>query len=163
MLFSRRTARSAFSTRVGSPADFDKCSSRLALSENSARRINPIPSSHEQRRALLLESAAPKCSRRLSMQKLWSPCTWYSRYLLVLVSSSARNNKRVHSPLMPDKEAPRQSLGIVFLRPRSVVRDKIMHPAGDYMCIQFCLIANQPRVTLRTHARAPADADNSSK
>jgi len=66
----------------------------------TARRINLISSSHEQWRASLLENAAPKCSRQLSVQKLWSSCTWYSRYLLVLVSSSARNNKRVHPPLI---------------------------------------------------------------
>lgn len=97
------------------------CSSRqrLALSEtkNSAHRINPIPSSHEQRPALLLESAVPKCSRRLSVQKLWSPCTWYSRYLLVLVfrlgiiSWYTRSYRIRRLPTV---------ITTVFLRPRSI-------------------------------------------
>jgi len=120
------------------------CSSRqrLALSEtkNSARRINPISSSHEQRRTLLLESAMPKCSRRFSVQKLWSPCTWYSRYLLVLVFRLLLGIISGYTRLLPDKEAPGSHYN--RLPTAAIYRtDKIMHTASDYMCIQFCVIA----------------------
>lgn len=87
------------------------CSSRqrLALSEteNSTRRINPIPSSHEQQRAPLLESGAPRRnarggSRYRSYGRLArdTRVTFSSlfRLLLGIISGYTR--------LLPDKEAP---------------------------------------------------------
>lgn len=145
MLFSRRSVWNAFSTRVGSPVDFDKCMPRhvrpsgLLSRKRRTHRINPISSSHEQRRTLLLESAMSKYSRRFSVQKLWSPCTWYSRYLLVLVFRLLLGIISGYTRLLPDKEAPDSHYNRL---PTAAIHciDKIMHTASDYMCIQFCVI-----------------------
>lgn len=75
----------------------------------------------------------------------WRRSTWYSRYLphLVLVSSSARNNKRLHPPLARIRRLPTVIKAVpLLLRPRSIARDKIMHTVDHHVCVQFRLIAS---------------------